>query len=127
MSNFLLFCAYAMVLLPFLLFVIFYGTKSPWKTTAPGRALMILSCTLVIVLINTLLTIAFGAYFGQPMVRIIVIGSSFTSGWYLLITLLRLQYKGRRILDTQAQQDAPATEYDHSSAGRRRRRALRKL
>ena len=130
--NWLLFVAYSSVLVPFLLFVIFYAAKSPWRATAPGRALMILACTLNLVLTNSLLTIALGAYWGQPAVRIVVIGSSFISGWYLLITLLRLQNRGsdrqdelevQRASDTRERREVKAMRRQAAEA----KRAAREL
>lgn len=122
-----LFWAYALVMLPFFLFVIFYAAKSPWNATGAGRALMILAVTLNVVLINTLLSIAFGDYVWKDVVRIVVIGGSLISGWYLLITLVKLQYQGRRVTDSKLQHAAPPENYDHSRSARRQRRLERDL
>lgn len=125
---------YLLVLLPFLLFSFFYGFKSPWTLTAAGRGLMILSCTLSLALIQTVVTLFLGPdWWGRAILRTIFLSGGFTSGWYLLYTLLRLQAGGRRLLDSKVQNDAPPEHVDHMAkhrlkvAIRREARKLRKL
>jgi hypothetical protein len=124
-ERIVLFTAYALVLLPFLLFVLFYFFKSPWRESPAGRALMLLATTLNVVLINTLLSLSLGRYFGQSAVRVVVVVGSFVSGWYLFITLVKLQWGGRRLLDEKKQRNADPEHFDHDSKRRQRRRMRR--
>ena len=92
-----IFWGYLALWIPFLAFELFYGFRSPWKQSAAGRALMILGGTLNLLLFQTILTQVFGmGWTGRDEVRIVVFVLGFISGWYLLITLLRLQRQGRR-------------------------------
>jgi len=115
-----IFWGYFLTLVPFLLFTLFYGFKSPWTTNAAGRGLMILSTTLSVLLVQTLVTVALGSgWYGQDVVRVIVLVGAFTSGWYLLHTLLSLQWRGRRLLDSKKKNQAAPEHRDHQAAHRR--------
>jgi type VI protein secretion system component VasK len=124
------FYIYLEVLTPFLAFVILYGAKSPWQASAAGRSVMILTGTLVLVILQGLATILFGddwPWRGEARLTVLTLGS--VAGWYLLYTLVTLQYRGRRLLDTAKQDSQPPEHRDHREpawAERRRLRALRK-
>ena len=120
-----LFWGYFLMLVPYLTFGIFYAVRSPWRTTAAGRALMILDVTLVVVLIRAVLNSALGMNWpGRDAMAILMLVGGFVSGWYLLWVLLRLQDRGRRLLDTQKQDEAKP-EHRDKRIRRARRKAIR--
>lgn len=114
-----LFWGYLTLLIPFFAFAMLYLLKSPWWTNAPGRAIVILAVTLNVVLIRAVINIMFGQDWpGYVPTTVAMLMGAFASGWYLLWTLVRLQWDGRqerRELDRQAAEceellDAPPAE-----------------
>lgn len=102
------FWAYLLTMIPFLLFALLYGITKPrlWVNEPVGRGLMILSTTLVLVIVNVLLgyTLA-NEHLLRVVLRYVVLAGGFVSGWYMLVTLLRLQREGRQIRATKAAQN----------------------
>lgn len=90
------FWAYLLVFAGFALFTLFYLIGSPWRSTRPGRAVMLLVGTLDVVLINTLIQLAIPSWEGSEVVRVFVVIGALCSGWYLFYSLLREQRRGRR-------------------------------
>lgn len=87
-----LFWAYAFVWLPFFLFVVLYATRSPWRSTSTGRALMTLGGSLTAVLTFVLFVIAVPISAEmRDMLRGATLGSVAIAGWMLLRELIRLQ------------------------------------
>lgn len=87
----------AAVLLPFLLFVTWYGLRSKgWWRQPPARAVMILANSIVFVLGRAVLNFWLPAdYAGREALGFILLGMVGIAGWYLFVTLLREQRIGR--------------------------------
>lgn len=127
MTDFLsnpVFWGYFATLVPYLLFAIFYGFGSPWRSNAAGRGLMILATTLSVLLIQTLITVAVGpGWPGQGTTRVVVLVGALTAGWYLLYTLLRLQRAGRRTLRSNS--PARINDFDQQASDQSEIRRVR--
>lgn len=105
------FWLYAVTALPFALFVVLYGIKSPWRDTAVGRALMYLSASIVAVLAYVLVARVVGDFPGRDWVRFVLLGSVSAAGFYQLGNLLRLlgeAEESRRNLDHSADRETGA-------------------
>jgi uncharacterized membrane-anchored protein len=82
-------------------FVILYATRSPWRSTEPGRAVMYLASSLMVVYILA----AVNAIFGQDwpyrgVLRFLIYAVVSSTFYRLLFTLIRIQ-NGRNIPPTQ--------------------------
>lgn len=88
----LMFWAYAFVWLPFALFVVLYGVRSPWRSTSVGRGLMTLAASITAVLSFVLLVIAVPIPADvRDLLRGATLGSVGLAGWLQLKNLLVIQ------------------------------------
>jgi hypothetical protein len=90
------FWAYAFVWLPFALFVVLYGCRSPWRSTAVGRGLMTLAGAITAVLTFVLVVLAVPI---PPEVRDLLRGATLggvaIAGWLQLKNLVQIQNRHR--------------------------------
>lgn len=87
------------VLMPFFLFVTWYGVRSPgWYKNPAGRGIMILANSIVLVLGRAVVNLWFPDYPLREQLGYLLLGSVAVAGWYLFITLLKEQRIGRQVL-----------------------------
>jgi len=78
--------------LPAVVFPVLYASRSNWRATLPGRALMQLSIALAVVLVLVSLATLFGNFYPyREAVRFAAYLFLVVSLWRQVITLLRLQ------------------------------------
>ena len=101
------FWLYFAVWLPYVLFVWFYGLRSPWRDSPIGRGLMIVAAVIVAVLSNALLGMVFGQYPYRDAVRAILFAALSLAGWYQLRNLLTLQRDAEHRRARKVPEDTP--------------------
>lgn len=91
------FYLYAFVWLPFALFVFRYWTRSPWRATPTGRAVMAMAGSLTVVLTFVLVVLIAPQIPGpvRDALRTVTLGGVGFAGWLLFRNLLVEQKKGR--------------------------------
>ena len=72
-------------------FLIRYLTRSPWRSTMPGRAVAYLAASLDLALIVGLIYVLFPDLPGWLWVRAIVYGLIAATVWGLLVVLIKMQ------------------------------------
>lgn len=78
-------------------FIAVYATRSKWRATAPGKALMYWVISFAgLILMNTI-HLYTGRYAGIEFVRIVVYTALTLSVWRLVFTLIRILRVGDRI------------------------------
>lgn len=91
------FWQYVTTLLPFLLCLIFYGLRSPWRDSPVGQALMTLYASLVAVLAYAVLAIAGVVPAAlHAVLRVVLLGGVAVAGWVHFANIVRLQREARR-------------------------------
>ena len=87
-----IFWAYAFVWAPFFLAALMYATKSPWRVTPVGRALMtlLLSMTAVLTFVLAVLAVDIGEWLTNVL-RGVTLGGVGIAGWMFLRELMVLQ------------------------------------
>lgn len=76
------------------LFTVFYGVRSPWRSTIAGKALLTQSVSFMAVILLTAVTLLLGPDFpAREFVRIGIYAFFSASTWALFITLLKVQNK----------------------------------
>lgn len=90
--------AYAFTWAPFALSTVLYATRSPWRVTAVGRALMTLLGAMTAVLTFVLVAIIFELpFWAINILRGLTLGGVGISGWMFLRELLVLQRSARTV------------------------------
>lgn len=84
-----------MALVPYTLFIIIYGVRSPWWKTPVGRSLMV-SNVVIIMLLGHLLVVITSPYPGRLFVWAALFVLWMGSGVFQLVMLLRLQRRNRK-------------------------------
>jgi hypothetical protein len=94
------FWLYAVTLIPFLLCLLFYGLRSPWRFDPVGRALFTLLASITSVLLFA--TVTLSGVIPVPVttaLRPLLLGGVIVGGWLLLFQILRIQRESRRRAD----------------------------
>jgi hypothetical protein len=78
-------------------FIVIYGTRSNWRETAPGQALMFWVASFATLIAMNTVHLATGRYPGITAVRILVYGFLLVSAIRLVWTLIDIQRNGRSI------------------------------
>jgi len=103
-------------LVPLFLFIGFYASKSPWRSTELGQALMYQKASFLLVVLVIIFSVFFPGYWGRGAVRIIVYTAVAISLWVDFSNLLRYQRMARDrknapkfLLDEQTKPRTPST------------------
>ena len=86
------FWLYVALALPFVLCLLFYGLRSPWRRSPVGRALFTLLASLVSVLVFVVVRLS--GLITEPVtnvLRVVLLSGVMVAGWVLLANILRLQ------------------------------------
>lgn len=86
---------YLVTMLPYLVFVVLYGVRSPWSRTPIGRNIMLLNASIVLILTNVLGALVFGEYLLRDAIRVVCLGGVLAAGWYQVKNVLVAQKKDR--------------------------------
>lgn len=91
------FYVYLIAWLPFALFVALYATRSPWRFTQTGRALMSVAGSLTAVLTFVLVVLIFPEFPAsmKDVLRGVLTGGVSLSGWLMLRDLITKQRSKR--------------------------------
>lgn len=89
---------------PVILFIGFYGWRSPWRDLVAGRSLLYVLVALAAVLAQNAASVFIGSdYLGRELIRVVLYGGLVVTLWRMLWVLLHLQGKRK---DTDAAADA---------------------
>lgn len=79
-----------------ILFAVFYGVRSKWRSTNPGRSLFYMSVAMSVILILSAVTRYLGAEWPfREWIRLVIYGSVSVTMWRMFVVLLRTQAKSR--------------------------------
>ena len=87
---------YLFLWLPFAVFVVLYWTRSPWRSTGPGRSVMTLALSITAVLTFVLIIFIFPIPdWAKQVLRAADFGAVTIAGWVMVKSLLTAQKRGR--------------------------------
>lgn len=99
------FWLFAAALLPFLLCLVFYGFRSPWRDSRVGKSLMVLYGSLVAVLLYAVVAVAnVFPEMVQQVARVVLLGGISVAGWIQFANVLHFQRQARRCRETRSKE-----------------------
>jgi hypothetical protein len=92
---------YAAVAVPYTLFVVLYGTRSPWWRAGIGRSLLLAHAVTALLAWNAVLALGWPDYPGRGAVRVLIVCGALVAGWTQLALLVIEQRRARRCKESE--------------------------